>query len=155
MMETEVQDTCPQCKCASQVRWSGYISPDNLGFALQIRCLTLRFSCYASFLWLCNKWPQIQCLKTILLYCLSVSVGRKSGMAGLKSRFWLLCSQLELRVLLQAHSCYWQNSFPYTCVRTDIPHSLLAASWGPLSATLGHLHSLACGLSLLKLATAP
>lgn len=144
-----------KCKCASQVRWSGYISPDNLGFAVQSKCLTLRFLCYASFLWLCNKWPQIQCLKTIL-FCLSVSVGRKSGMAGLKLRLWLLCSQLELRVLLQAHSCYWQNLVPCTCVRSDISHSLLAASWGPLSATLGYLHSLACGpSSLFKLATAP
>lgn len=76
-------------------------------------------------------------------------------MAGLKSRFWLLYSQLELRVLLQANFCYWQNSVLCTCVRMDIPHSLLAASWGPLSATLGHLHSLAFGPSLYKLATAP
>lgn len=72
-----------------------------LGFALQIKCLTLRFSCYTSFLWLCNKRPQIQCLKTILLYCLSISVVRKEVRDG-----WI-----EVKILVAVFSAGAQGSF--------------------------------------------
>ena len=142
-------------RCASQARWSGSISPNSLGFVLQAKCLTLRFPCCTSFLWFCNKWPEIQHLRTTLVYCLTVSVGQKTGVTGSKSRFWLLCSQLEFRVVLQAYSYYWQNSVPCSCWLRSLFIQCRLSAGGLPSATSGHLHSLACGPSIFKLAIAP
>lgn len=76
MIEIDTHDTCAQRERASQVRVGA--SPLTVwGFALlQVKCLTL------SVLWPWNKWQQTWCL----VYCHTVSVGQKSGMAGIEVR---------------------------------------------------------------------